>query len=212
MLPITSMALQHKVSNEVISTGVPDLDAMLGVGGYYRGSSVLMSGTAGTGKTTLPPRWRGRHASEESACFILPSKNRAQQIVRNMRFDRHRSAAASRQRTAADYRTASVSTWSGDASGFDAQGNRSIPTRAVVIVDPISNLVSAATTREVTAMLTLLIDFLKGRGHHRVFHRTHREWRTARNVRRRNFVDSSIPGCWCAISKFQESATADSTS
>ena len=76
VLPVTSMALRHKVSNEVISTGVPDLDAMLGVGGYYRGSTVLMSGTAGMGKSTLPPRWRDRRASAENASFILLSKNR----------------------------------------------------------------------------------------------------------------------------------------
>src|SRR4029077_13797523 len=53
VLPVPSMALRHKVSNQVVSPGVPDLDAMLGVGGYFRGSTVLMSGTAGTGKTSF---------------------------------------------------------------------------------------------------------------------------------------------------------------
>src|SRR5580658_6357050 len=53
ILPLTSLQLQHKVSNERLSSGVPDLDAMLEGTGYFRGSSILVSGTAGSGKTTL---------------------------------------------------------------------------------------------------------------------------------------------------------------
>src|SRR4030095_8554095 len=53
VLPITSLALQHTAVDERISTGIPRLDTMLGGAGYYRGSSILVSGTAGTGKTTL---------------------------------------------------------------------------------------------------------------------------------------------------------------
>lgn len=53
VLPVTSLALQHGASEERVSTGIPRLDAMLGGKGYYRGSSVLISGTAGTGKSSL---------------------------------------------------------------------------------------------------------------------------------------------------------------
>src|SRR6185295_2772876 len=53
VLPITSLGLQHAVSNERISSGIPKLDHMLGGPGYFRGSSVLVTGTAGTGKTSL---------------------------------------------------------------------------------------------------------------------------------------------------------------
>jgi circadian clock protein KaiC len=53
VLPITSVGLHQVVSNERISTGIPRLDTMLGGQGMYRGSSVLISGTAGTGKTSL---------------------------------------------------------------------------------------------------------------------------------------------------------------
>jgi len=53
VLPLTSLGLNHKVSKERVSTGVPDLDAMMQGKGYYRGSSVLITGTAGSGKTTL---------------------------------------------------------------------------------------------------------------------------------------------------------------
>src|SRR5438477_518301 len=53
VLPLTSLGLQHKVSNERISTGIPRLDTMLSGKGVYRGSTILVSGTAGTGKTNL---------------------------------------------------------------------------------------------------------------------------------------------------------------
>ena len=52
VMPITSVKLDHKVSNERISTGIPRLDTMLGGKGYFRGSSILVSGTAGTGKSS----------------------------------------------------------------------------------------------------------------------------------------------------------------
>src|SRR6202012_4598297 len=53
VLPITSAGLEHQTNDHAVSTGIPGLDAMLGAGGFYRGSSVLLSGTAGTGKTSL---------------------------------------------------------------------------------------------------------------------------------------------------------------
>jgi circadian clock protein KaiC len=53
ILPLTSLQLQHKVADERVSTGMPDLDAMLEGKGFYRGSSILISGTAGSGKTSL---------------------------------------------------------------------------------------------------------------------------------------------------------------
>src|SRR5688500_6583629 len=53
VLPVTSVGLTHAVSNDRVSSGVKELDQMLGGQGYFRGSSVLVSGTAGTGKTSL---------------------------------------------------------------------------------------------------------------------------------------------------------------
>lgn len=53
VLPVTSLKMEHEVSLERVPTGIPDLDEMLGGQGIYRGSSVLISGTAGSGKTTM---------------------------------------------------------------------------------------------------------------------------------------------------------------
>ena len=85
VLPVTSMALQHKVSSEVISTGVPDLDAMLGVGGYYRGSTVLLSGTAGMGKTSFASALARSVCARGERALFFAFEESAEQIVRNMR-------------------------------------------------------------------------------------------------------------------------------
>src|SRR5438105_2987726 len=53
VLPITSLQLEHRVTAGRLSSGIPALDTMLGAKGYYRGSSILVSGTAGSGKTSL---------------------------------------------------------------------------------------------------------------------------------------------------------------
>ena len=77
VLPITSLGLDHPVSTERVSTGIPRLDAMLGGKGYYRGSSILVSGTAGTGKTSLAAALRRRRLpARASAASTSPSRNR----------------------------------------------------------------------------------------------------------------------------------------
>jgi circadian clock protein KaiC len=79
------MALRHKVSSEVISTGVPDLDAMLGAGGYYRGTSVLLSGTAGMGKTSFATALARSVCERGERALLFAFEESAEQIVRNMR-------------------------------------------------------------------------------------------------------------------------------
>jgi len=163
VLPVTSMALRHKVSNEVISTGVPDLDAMLGVGGYYRGSTVLMSGTAGMGKSTFAAALARSACERGERVLYFAFEESAQQIVRNMRsvgIDLQPHLDSGRLRIVAQ--RPFLYGLEMHLVSMHKEIDRSRP--GVVIVDPISNLVSAGTPREVTAMLTLLIDFLKGEG------------------------------------------------
>jgi circadian clock protein KaiC len=163
VLPVTSMALQHKVSSEVISTGVPDLDAMLGVGGYYRGSTVLMSGTAGMGKSTFAAALARSACERGERVLYFAFEESAPQIVRNMRsvgIDLQPHLDSGRLRIIAQ--RPFLYGLEMHLVSMHKEIDRFRP--SVVIVDPISNLVSAGTLREVTAMLTLLIDFLKGEG------------------------------------------------
>ena len=85
VLPITSLGLQHEASDERISTGVPRLDAMLGGAGVYRGSSVLVSGTAGTGKTSLAAHFADATCRRGERCLYFAFEESEGQIVRNMR-------------------------------------------------------------------------------------------------------------------------------
>jgi circadian clock protein KaiC len=163
VLPVTSMALQHKVSNQVISTGVPDLDAMLGVGGYYRGSTVLMSGTAGMGKSTFAAALARSACEGGERVLYFAFEESEKQIVRNMRsvgIDLQPHLDSGRLRVVAQ--RPFLYGLEMHLVSMHKEINRFRP--AVVVVDPISNLVSAGTEREVSAMLTLLIDFLKSEG------------------------------------------------
>ena len=84
VLPITSASLEHSPSNEAVSTGVAGLDAMLGVGGFYRGSSVLISGAAGTGKSTFAASFVDAGCRRGERCLYFAFEESPGQIVRNM--------------------------------------------------------------------------------------------------------------------------------
>src|ERR1700738_3680107 len=163
VLPVTSMALRHKVSSEVISTGVPDLDAMLGVGGYYRGSTVLMSGTAGLGETSFASALARSVCARGERALFFAFEESAEQIVRNMRsigIDLRPHLDSGLLRIVAQ--RPFLYGLEMHLVSMHKEINQFRP--GVVIVDPISNLIAAGNTREVNAMLTLLIDFLKTEG------------------------------------------------
>src|ERR1700675_3319992 len=69
VLPVTSLGLQHEVSAERISSGVPRLEMMLGGEGYFRGSTVLISGTAGSGKTSLAAHFAAAACQRGERCL-----------------------------------------------------------------------------------------------------------------------------------------------
>src|SRR5690606_16209883 len=85
VLPITSAGLHHEASSERVSTGVPRLDAMLGGEGVYRGSSILVSGTAGTGKTTLASHFVDAACRRGERCLYFAFEESQSQLARNMK-------------------------------------------------------------------------------------------------------------------------------
>src|SRR6202012_5688744 len=85
VLPVTSAGLAHAASNDVISTGIPGLNQMLGAGGFYRGTSILVSGTAGTGKTSLPAHFVESVCGRGERCVYFAFEESPAQIIRNMR-------------------------------------------------------------------------------------------------------------------------------
>lgn len=85
ILPLTSLQLQHSVSNERVSSGVPDLDEMLEGKGYFRGSSILISGTAGSGKTTLAASFAAATCKAGDRCLYIGFEESSNQVARNMK-------------------------------------------------------------------------------------------------------------------------------
>jgi circadian clock protein KaiC len=163
VLPITSLSLNHPVSNERVASGIPRLDAMLGGEGYYRGSSVLISGTAGAGKSSMAAHFvdaacgRGEHA------LYLALEESPSQIMRNMRsvgIDLERWA----ERGLLHFHAARPTVYGLEMHlGIIQRLLTEIRPKAVVI-DPVTNLTAIGTSAEVKSALTRLIDFLKVHG------------------------------------------------
>src|SRR5262249_20664395 len=85
VLPVTSIGLSHGVSAERISTGIARLDTMLGGQGYFRGSTVLVSGTAGAGKSSIAAHFLDAACRRGERCLAFVFEESPAQVVRNMR-------------------------------------------------------------------------------------------------------------------------------
>lgn len=162
VLPIASLGLQHRVSASRISTGVPELDTMVGGKGYYRGSSVLVSGSAGTGKTSLAGYFAEAACRRGEPTLYFAFEESADQIGRNLRSIG--LGLGSWLKNGRLRLHAARPTTSG-LEGHLIQMHKMIDAMKprVVVVDPISNLITVGTTVEVRAMLARLIDFMKVR-------------------------------------------------
>ena len=85
VLPITSIGLDHPAPTERISTGIKEFDEMLGGKGYYRGSSILLTGTAGSGKSSLAAAFVDAACRRGEKCLYFAFEESTKQILRNMR-------------------------------------------------------------------------------------------------------------------------------
>ena len=160
VLPIASLGLQHKVSPGRLSTGVPDLDDMLGKKGYFRGSSVLISGSAGTGKTSLAGYFAEAACGRGESALYFAFEESAAQITRNLRsIDLDLEPFLRKGLLQIHAARPTTSGLEGHLSAMHRLIEEKKP--RVVVVDPISNLISVGTSIEVKAMLARLIDFMK---------------------------------------------------
>ncbi|UOR04656.1 circadian clock protein KaiC [Hymenobacter aerilatus] len=163
VLPITSLNLQHEVSNDIVSSGVAALDEMFGRGGFYRGSSVLITGTAGTAKTTLASAFAAEACRRGEKCLLFAFEESPRQLVRNML-----SVGLDLQPFLDQgllYIEASRPTLNGLERHLVTVHkliNKHQP--QTVVIDPITNLISVGSLSEVRSMLTRLIDYLKVHG------------------------------------------------
>ena len=160
VMPITSLSLEHEAHPERISTGIERLDAMLGGQGYYRGTTILVSGTAGTGKTSFAAQFARAACERGERCLYFAFEESPSQIIRNMK-----SIGIDLQ-PYIDTDIMQISASRPMAYGLEMHliTMRKLIDRfepSIVIIDPISNLTNVGTQADVKFTLTKLVDYLK---------------------------------------------------
>jgi circadian clock protein KaiC len=163
VMPITSSGLEHGAATERVSTGIPDLDQMLEGKGYYKGSSILVSGMAGSGKSTVAAQFADSICASGKRCVYFAMEESFHQVIRNMRsigmdlqkwVDKNLLRFSARRPSLFGLET-HLATMYRDVTDFDP---------AAVIVDPMSALLNAGVSHDVHSMVLRLVDFLKSRG------------------------------------------------
>ena len=160
VLPITSLGLSHGASTERVSSGIRRLDNMLSGKGFYRGSSILVSGTAGTGKSTIGAHFIEAACKRGERAFFFAFEESQDQIIRNMRsvgIDLERFVKKDLLRF-----------HNARPSAFGLEVHLSLIHKiiteyepAVVVIDPITNFLAVGDELQTKSMLTRLIDLLK---------------------------------------------------
>jgi len=160
VMPISSLGLDHPASKERIPTGVPRLDTMLGGKGYFRGSSILVTGTAGTGKSSLAAHFINAACARGERCLYFAFEESQNQIIRNMHsiginLDQWVDAGLLQFQNAR-------------ATLYGLEMHLVVMHKAIdqfnpncVVIDPISNLIATASEAEVKSMMSRMIDYLK---------------------------------------------------
>jgi circadian clock protein KaiC len=160
VLPITSVGLTHSVSTERISSGIPRLDTMLSGKGYYRGSSILASGTAGTGKSSIATHLTFAACKRGERVLYFALEESPSQIIRNMR-----SIGINQEQWVKNGLLRFHSnrpTFIGLESYLTMMHKAIIDFKPeVVIVDPISSFIVGTNEFEAKSMIMRLVDFLK---------------------------------------------------
>ena len=194
IMPITSMALNYEVSTERVSSGIPRLDTMLEGKGFYRGDVILVSGTAGTGKTSVAASFANETCQRGERCLYFAFEESSNQIVRNM------SSIGIKLESGVKKGILQIHAVRWTFYGLEThlvsmQKLIDDFKPNVVIVDPITNLINAGEEADVKSMLTRLINYLKTKGITAMF--TNLTYVT--NVERTEMEVSSIMDTWILL-------------
>ncbi|MGZ4732446.1 MAG: circadian clock protein KaiC [Terriglobales bacterium] len=162
VLPLSSLKLEHKTSHQRVSTGVPRLDTMLGGKGFYRGTSILVSGCAGTGKSSLSAHFVQAACQRGERALYIASEQSTDEVVRNMRsigidlepWIKRGLLCVYASRPGSFGLEKHLVTIHDITTAFNPK---------VVVIDPITNFASTGTYSEVKSMVTRLIDMFKSR-------------------------------------------------
>jgi len=163
VLPVTSLGLAYEVTTERVSTGIPRLDDMMGGQGYYRGSSILASGTPGTGKSTVAASFVHAACQRRERCIYFSLEEAETQVIRNMR-----SVGIDLEPWV---KTGILRFHAERATSYGLEMHLVAIHKLVdefkphvVVVDPISSFTSGGTEEEVKGMLARVTDYFKMKG------------------------------------------------
>jgi circadian clock protein KaiC len=160
VMPVTSVQLSHEAPHERVSTGIPALDAMLGGKGYFRGSGILISGGAGTGKTSLTAHFVDAACARGEKCAVFSFEESAHQIVRNMAsigIDLGRWI----DKGLLQFQAILPTTFGLEMHLIKIHKVVTEVKPSIVVVDPVTALLHSGSVSETESMLLRLIDFLK---------------------------------------------------
>ena len=162
VIPITSAGLDHPGSAEKVSTGVPTLDKMFAGGGYTKGSTVLISGTAGTGKTSLAVAFAVKQCEKGERCLYVSYEESPGQLIQNMR-----SVGFDLEKWTKKGLLKIVSTrpafFGLEMHLLDLYKILASFKPSAVVIDPLTSLIGQAEESEIQSMLTRMIDALKSK-------------------------------------------------
>ena len=192
VLPVSSIGLEHKVFDERISSGVPDLDGMLSGGGFHRGSSILVSGVAGSGKSSLAASFMAAACRAGQRALYFSFEESPEQTVRNMR------SIGIELQDCIDAGTLKM--MASRPTFYSLEMHLAVMLREVarfkpdvVIMDPISAFVDSGDAQEVQAMLLRMIDYLKSHGVTGIFtHLAHIQGETKTDAGLSSLMDAWI--------------------
>jgi circadian clock protein KaiC len=162
VLPVTSMSLDYRASDERISTGVERLDHMLG-GGLFRGSTILLSGTAGTGKTSVGAHLIAASCERGERTLLVNFEESPDQFVRNMRS------------IGLDFQpwidSGLLRIWATRPTAFGPETHLAMLAQlleddppSVAVLDGLAGLAADAPAAELLSMVSRQADMLKSRG------------------------------------------------
>lgn len=160
VLPITSVGLDYQVGRKRVSTGIGKLDEMFEGKGFYKGSTVLVTGTAGTGKSSIAALFANAACGRGEKCLYFAFEESSSQIIRNMKsigIDFEKWVKKDRIK----FQTVRPTLYGLELHLVTIHKLIQEYKPDVVVLDPISNLISQGNTSEVKGMLLRIIDFLK---------------------------------------------------
>ena len=201
VIPITSAGLDHPGSAEKVSTGVPTLDKMFAGGGYTKGSTVLISGTAGTGKTSLAVAFAVEQCKKGERCLYVSYEESPGQLIQNMR-----SVGFDLEKWTKKGLLKIVSTrpafFGLEMHLLDLYKVLESFVPSAVVIDPLTSLIGQAEESEIQSMLTRMIDALKSKSITGVF--TSLVSSTAANDTSGEIGVSSLIDTWIVVRELEE--------